>query len=166
MLLSPTNLHGKALYIFLYVVISTFSNFNLATLLSVLLILYFNIGTMVPYVIISYQFRWINGWRCRIRPFRVYTHISIHVEYYTICFDSASLLFIGYLFLIIIDFFFFMPFWLVYMEIYDIDFLIPSFVIYISKHHHHHQYVLQYYALFPPYIYILLKWFFYIISGL
>jgi hypothetical protein len=69
-------------------------------------------------------------------------------------------------FLLLLIFFFFMAFWLVYMEIYDIDFLIPSFVIYISKHHHHHQYVLQYYALFPPYIYILLKWFFYIISGL
>jgi hypothetical protein len=31
-----------------------------------------------------------------------------------------------------------MPFWLVYMEIYGIDLLTFSFVIYISKHHHHH----------------------------
>jgi hypothetical protein len=31
-----------------------------------------------------------------------------------------------------------MPFWLFYMETYGIDFLTPSFVIYISKHHHHH----------------------------
>jgi hypothetical protein len=29
------------------------------------------------------------------------------------------------------------PFWLVYMEIYGINLLTPSFVIYISKHHHH-----------------------------
>jgi hypothetical protein len=32
-----------------------------------------------------------------------------------------------------------MLFWLVYMEIYGIDFLTHSFVIYISKHHHHHR---------------------------
>jgi hypothetical protein len=31
-----------------------------------------------------------------------------------------------------------MPFWLVYVETYGIDFLTTSFVIYISKHHHHH----------------------------
>jgi hypothetical protein len=36
----------------------------------------------------------------------------------------------GYLFVL-------MPFWLFYMEIHGMDFLTPSFVIYISKHHHH-----------------------------
>jgi hypothetical protein len=30
-----------------------------------------------------------------------------------------------------------MPFCLVYMETFSIDFLTPSFVIYISKHRHH-----------------------------
>jgi hypothetical protein len=36
-------------------------------------------------------------------------------------------------------FFVCMPFWLIYMETYGIDFLTPLFVIYISKHHHHHK---------------------------
>jgi hypothetical protein len=54
-----------------------------------------------------------------------------------VTFDSASLLFVGHLFLIVIDILF-MPSWLVYMETYGIDFLTLSFVIYISKHHHHH----------------------------
>jgi hypothetical protein len=35
-----------------------------------------------------------------------------------------------------------MPFWLVYMESYGIDFLTPSFVIYAGKHHHHHSHTL------------------------
>jgi membrane-bound ClpP family serine protease len=54
--------------------------------------------------------------------------------------SASLLLFIGHLFLIIIDIF--MPFWLVYMETCGIYFLTPSFVIYITKrhyHHHHHR---------------------------
>jgi hypothetical protein len=52
-----------------------------------------------------------------------------------ISFDSTSLLFIGHLFLIITDFF--IPFWLIYMETYGMDFITSLFVIYLSKHHHH-----------------------------
>jgi hypothetical protein len=53
--------------------------------------------------------------------------------------DFPSLIFFGHLFLIIIDIFFvLMPFWLVYMETYGLDFLKASFVMYIRKYHHHH----------------------------
>jgi hypothetical protein len=59
------------------------------------------------------------------------------IVYFTIRnFDSAFLLFIGQLFLLLLIFF-----W-TYAFLADpygkiIDFLTPSFVIYISKHHHH-----------------------------
>jgi hypothetical protein len=32
-----------------------------------------------------------------------------------------------------------MPLWLIYMEIYGIDFFIPLFLIYISKYHYRHR---------------------------
>jgi hypothetical protein len=38
-----------------------------------------------------------------------------------------------------------MPFWLVYMETYRIDFLRPSFMIYIIDHHHYLYYYHHYY---------------------
>jgi hypothetical protein len=59
--------------------------------------------------------------------------------YIYVSFDCTSLLSIGHLFpMLLLIFFVLMPFWLVYMETYGIDFLTPLFVIYISKHHYHH----------------------------
>jgi hypothetical protein len=45
-----------------------------------------------------------------------------------------------------------MPFWLVYKETYGIDFLTPSFVIYISKHYHHYQIFLSNVAMATMYL--------------
>jgi hypothetical protein len=53
--------------------------------------------------------------------------------------ETSRLSHIGHLFLIIIDIFMLMSFWLVYMETCCIYFLTSSFVIYICKHHHHHR---------------------------